>query len=134
MSRVAVIGEEARVGGFVLAGALVFMAEDAAGARAAWRSLPPDVAVAVLTPRAVGWLRDVTGGAAPASPDGLPRRPGVLPVVMPPEGMPPEARPPEMGPAGETPPGETPPGETRPGETPPGETPSGETPTRETPP
>ena len=84
MSRVAVIGEEARVRGFALAGALVFAAEDAAAARAAWRSLPPDVAMAVLTPRAAGWLRDVTGGGAAAPPDGLPRRPGVLPVVMPP--------------------------------------------------
>jgi hypothetical protein len=83
MSRVAVIGEEARVRGFLLAGALVFPADDAAGARAAWRLLPADVAVAVLTPRAAGWLRDVTGGGT-APPDGLPHRPGVLLVVMPP--------------------------------------------------
>jgi len=100
MSRVAVIGEEARVRGFVLAGALVFPAEDAAGARAAWRSLPPDVAVAVLTPQAAGWLRDVTSGEAAAPPHGPPRRPRVLPVVMPPDGTP----------AGETPGAETPPG------------------------
>jgi len=84
MSRVAVIGEGVRVQGFALAGALVLAAEDAAAARAAWRSLHPDVAMAVLTPRAAGWLRDVTGGGAAAPPDGLPRRPGVLPVVMPP--------------------------------------------------
>ena len=62
MSRVAVVGEGVRVQGFALAGALVFAAEDAAGARAAWRSLPPDVAVAVLTPRAAGWLRDQLQG------------------------------------------------------------------------
>jgi vacuolar-type H+-ATPase subunit F/Vma7 len=100
MSRVAVIGEEARVRGFALAGALVLAAEDAAEARAAWRSLPPDVAVAVLSSRAAGWLRDVTdGGAADAPPHGLPRRPGVLPVVMPPE-----AGTPEEAEAGETPP------------------------------
>jgi len=85
MSRVAVIGEGVRVQGFALAGALVLAAEDAAGYRAAWRSLPADVAVAVLTPRAADALRDVTGGAGgPAPADGTPRRPGVLPVVMPP--------------------------------------------------
>ncbi|HEY1346343.1 MAG TPA: hypothetical protein VGF54_15255 [Streptosporangiaceae bacterium] len=85
MSRVAVIGEGVRVQGFALAGALVVAAEDAAGARAAWRSLPPDVAIAVLTPMAAEALRDVTGGGAgmPPSADGTPRRPGVLPVVMP---------------------------------------------------
>ena len=106
MSRVAVIGQEMRVRGFALAGALVFAAENAAGARAAWRSLPPDVAVAVLTPRAAGWLRGVTsGGAAAAPPDGLPRRPGVLPVVMPPEAEPAEAMPAEAMPPGAMPPG-----------------------------
>jgi len=99
MSRMAVIGEEVRVRGFALAGALVFAAEDAAGARAAWRSLPADVAVTVLTPRAAGWLQDVTsGGAAAATADGLPQRPGVLPVVMPPEAEPAEAIPPRAGP------------------------------------
>jgi vacuolar-type H+-ATPase subunit F/Vma7 len=82
MSRLAVIGEEARVRGFALAGALVFAAEDAAGARAAWRSLPSDVAVAVLTPRAARWLADVA--SEPAGPaGGLPRPGRVLPVVMP---------------------------------------------------
>ncbi|HXZ76273.1 MAG TPA: hypothetical protein VEH31_36115 [Streptosporangiaceae bacterium] len=86
MSRVAVIGEGVRVQGFALAGALVLAAEDAAGYRAAWRSLPADVAVAVLTPRAADALRDVTGGdtGTPAPADRMPRRPGVLPVVMPP--------------------------------------------------
>ncbi len=89
MSRVAVIGEEAQVRGYLLAGALVFPAEDAAAARAAWRSLPPDVAVAVLTRAAAGWLRDVTGGGA-SPPDRLPRRHGVLLVVMPPGDAPAE--------------------------------------------
>jgi len=86
MSRVAVIGEGVRVSGFALAGALVYAAEDAAGARGAWRSLPPDVGVAVLTPGAAEALRDVTVGEAgtPAAADGTPRRPGVLTVVMPP--------------------------------------------------
>jgi len=95
MSRVAVIGEGARVQGFVLAGALVLAAEDAAAVRAAWRTLPGDVAVVVLTPRAADVLREVTGlagarltgtggtGTGGAPPDGLAGRPGVLPVVMP---------------------------------------------------
>jgi len=83
MSRVAVIGEEAQVRGYQLAGALVFPAEDAAGARAAWRSLPADVAVTVLTRAAAGWLRDVTGDGAAHPPDRLPGGPGVLLVVMP---------------------------------------------------
>jgi hypothetical protein len=54
-----------------MAGAVVYPAEDADQARAAWRSLPPDIAVVVLTARAAAWL-----GEAPQ------RREGVLPVVM----------------------------------------------------
>jgi vacuolar-type H+-ATPase subunit F/Vma7 len=73
MSRAAVIGEMVRVQGYVLAGAVVHAAEDAEQARAAWRSLPPDIAVVMLTARAEAWL----GAAAP-------RREGVLLVVMPP--------------------------------------------------
>lgn len=49
MSRVAVIGEEAAVGAFALAGALVLTASDAAGLRSAWENLPPDTAAVVLT-------------------------------------------------------------------------------------
>ena len=120
MSRVAVIGEEARVRGFALAGALVFAAEDAAGARAAWRSLPADVAVAVLTPRAAGWLQDVTGRGndTAAQVDGLPLRPGVLPVVMPPEQTPDRTMQPGMTPADVSPRDEA-------GPRPPGTTPAG---------
>jgi vacuolar-type H+-ATPase subunit F/Vma7 len=73
MSRAAVIGEAVRVEGYALAGAIVYPAEDANQARAAWRSLPPDIAVIILTTRAAAWL----GGA-------LQRRDGILPVVMPP--------------------------------------------------
>jgi hypothetical protein len=85
VSRVAVIGEVVRVQGFALAGALVFAAEDRAGAQAAWRSLPPDVEVAVLTPAAAGWLADALGGGSSAHRPraALPRRPGVLTVMMP---------------------------------------------------
>jgi vacuolar-type H+-ATPase subunit F/Vma7 len=59
MSQAAVIGESARTAGFALAGALVFPAGSADEARAAWSSLPADVAVLVLTPRAAAWLGTV---------------------------------------------------------------------------
>ncbi len=72
MSKAAVIGEELRVQGYALAGALVCAADDEAGVRRAWRELPGDVVVVLLTARAAGWL----GGE-------LARRPGLLPVVMP---------------------------------------------------
>jgi vacuolar-type H+-ATPase subunit F/Vma7 len=72
MSRVAVIGEKLRVQGYALAGAVVRAADDEAGALRAWRALPGDVVVVVLTARAARWLGDE-----------LARRPGLLPVVMP---------------------------------------------------
>lgn len=105
MARIAVIGEGVRVSGFALAGAIVCPAEGREQARQAWRSLPPGVALVVLTPQAAAWLGDVTGdgpaGRGPAGPlsgpggrDGpVPRaapagrpapRPDVLTVVMPP--------------------------------------------------
>ena len=73
MPRAAVIGEMVRVRGYGLAGAVVYPAEDADQARTAWRTMPPDIAVVVLTARAAAWL-----GEAPQ------RRDGVLQVVMPP--------------------------------------------------
>ena len=45
-------------------------AETAEEARAAWRALPADVAVLILTPRAAGWLGDPRGHSPP------PRRAG----------------------------------------------------------
>ncbi len=71
MSRAAVIGEAVRTEGFSLAGAMVFTAEDAGQARAAWRELPADVAVVVLTATAAAWLGDA-----------LSARPGMLIAVM----------------------------------------------------
>jgi vacuolar-type H+-ATPase subunit F/Vma7 len=53
---VAVIGEEAVVRGFGLAGALVLPADDPAGTRAAWAALPATVAVVILTPAAAAVL------------------------------------------------------------------------------
>ncbi|MFY1670256.1 hypothetical protein ACN27G_09885 [Plantactinospora sp. WMMB334] len=49
---VAVIGAEPLVRGFGLAGAVVLPAGDAERARAAWRQLPADVSVVILTPAA----------------------------------------------------------------------------------
>jgi len=71
MGRAAVIGQELRIQGFTLAGAVTFAAEDQDEARAAWRSLPPDIAVVILTPDAAAWLGEQ-----------LRQRRDVLPVVM----------------------------------------------------
>ncbi len=72
MARAAVIGEAVRTAGFALAGAVVLAAENEEEADAAWRSLPADVAVLVLTARAAAWLGQ----------ERQPRR-DVLLVVMP---------------------------------------------------
>jgi vacuolar-type H+-ATPase subunit F/Vma7 len=72
VARVAVIGESSRVQGYALAGALVCPAEDEAEVRAAWRSLPAECEVVIVTARAAAWL----GGD-------LITRPDSLPVVMP---------------------------------------------------
>jgi len=72
MSRAVVIGEAVRTVGFALAGAVVATAETPEQTRAAWRALPADVAVLVLTPRAAAWLGDE-----------LTARPDVLVEVMP---------------------------------------------------
>jgi len=58
MARAAVIGEAVRAAGFALAGAVVLAAENPEEARAAWRELPADIAVLVLTGRAAAWLGD----------------------------------------------------------------------------
>jgi vacuolar-type H+-ATPase subunit F/Vma7 len=47
---VAAIGERARVAGFALAGVHVLAAEDSEDVRQAWRGLPPDVALVIVTP------------------------------------------------------------------------------------
>jgi vacuolar-type H+-ATPase subunit F/Vma7 len=73
MARAAVIGEATRTAGFALAGATVLPAETQDEARAAWLSLPADIAVVVLTPSAAAWLGEA-----------LRSRPDALSVVMPP--------------------------------------------------
>ncbi len=77
MARVAVIGEPLRIYGYGLAGAVLCPVSDQGQAADAWRDLPDDVAVAVLTPSAAGWL---AGDIA--------RRPGVLRVLLPEAGEP----------------------------------------------
>ena len=49
MTRIAAIGEQERVRAYALAGVLVAAADDAGAARAAWRALPPDVGLVILT-------------------------------------------------------------------------------------
>jgi vacuolar-type H+-ATPase subunit F/Vma7 len=72
MARVAVIGEPLRIYGYGLAGAVLRPASDRAEAITAWRDLPGDIAVAVLTPSAARWLSGEIAG-----------RPGVLPALLP---------------------------------------------------
>jgi vacuolar-type H+-ATPase subunit F/Vma7 len=52
MSDIVAIGEQAKLRGFGLAGVEVAVAEDPAGARAAWEALSREVALVILTPAA----------------------------------------------------------------------------------
>jgi vacuolar-type H+-ATPase subunit F/Vma7 len=52
MARIAAIGEHERVRGFAFAGVHVVGAEDPDAARGAWRALPADVGLVILTPAA----------------------------------------------------------------------------------
>jgi vacuolar-type H+-ATPase subunit F/Vma7 len=65
VGRVAAIGAEVAVQGFGLAGALVLAADGPDEVRAAWRSLPADVTVVILTGDAVAALPDLAGAALP---------------------------------------------------------------------
>ncbi|HEX6872252.1 MAG TPA: V-type ATP synthase subunit F [Micromonosporaceae bacterium] len=56
MSTVAVIGAEAQIRGFALAGAVVLPADDPGQVRSAWQALPADVAVVLLTVSAAAAL------------------------------------------------------------------------------
>jgi vacuolar-type H+-ATPase subunit F/Vma7 len=58
MDNVAVIGEEARIQGYALAGATLYPAEDADAVRTAWGTLPAEVAVVILTAAADAALAD----------------------------------------------------------------------------
>ncbi|MDQ0957168.1 vacuolar-type H+-ATPase subunit F/Vma7 [Streptomyces sp. B4I13] len=56
MGRVAAIGEQERVAGFALAGAITLVAEGPEAVREAWRNLPADVELVILTPAAADAL------------------------------------------------------------------------------
>jgi hypothetical protein len=72
MARVAVIGEPLRIHLYGLTGAVLCPATDQAEAVMAWREMPDDIEVAVLTASAARWLASE-----------IARRPGVLPVLLP---------------------------------------------------
>jgi vacuolar-type H+-ATPase subunit F/Vma7 len=52
MTRIVAIGEADRVSGFALAGVAVAAADNHDDALAAWKALPDDAAVVILTPAA----------------------------------------------------------------------------------
>jgi vacuolar-type H+-ATPase subunit F/Vma7 len=62
MSTIAAIGERDRVAGFAFAGVQVRAAEDPDTVRAAWRALPADIALLILTRSAQAALRDELDG------------------------------------------------------------------------
>ncbi|MBS2965897.1 hypothetical protein KGA66_22805 [Actinocrinis puniceicyclus] len=49
---IAALGADARTRGYALAGVRVAVAEDDESVHAAWRGLPPEVAIVILTPDA----------------------------------------------------------------------------------
>jgi vacuolar-type H+-ATPase subunit F/Vma7 len=63
--RFAAIGERIQVEGFGLAGAAVCPAENPDEVRAAWRSLPADVVVVILTPAAAASVNEIPAGGLP---------------------------------------------------------------------
>ena len=71
MARVAVIGEPLQIHRYGLTGVTLCPATDQAEAILAWREMPDDIEVAVLTPSAARWLAIE-----------IARRPGVLPVLL----------------------------------------------------
>lgn len=56
MTHLAAIGERRRVTGLATAGVVVLPAEDPETVRAAWRGLPADVGLVILTPAAAAAL------------------------------------------------------------------------------
>jgi vacuolar-type H+-ATPase subunit F/Vma7 len=66
VGRVAAIGEQTRVAGLALAGVTALAAEEPDAVRRAWRELPPDTALVIVTPAAARALDpDRLEGTAP---------------------------------------------------------------------
>jgi vacuolar-type H+-ATPase subunit F/Vma7 len=72
MSAVVAIGETHELEGFALAGVSVVLATTETEITAAWRRLPPDTGLAILSAKAAALLQPVLGD-----------RPDVLTAVMP---------------------------------------------------
>lgn len=72
VGRIAVVGEESEIGVYRGTEVVVYAAEDPDAVRAAWRSLPDDVAVVIVTAAAATCI-DV-------DPEGSTRRTIVLPM------------------------------------------------------
>ncbi|MDN3027949.1 V-type ATP synthase subunit F [Streptomyces sp. S.PB5] len=62
MAYIAAIGERQRVIGFSAVGVTAHPAQDAEAVRAAWRALPADVGLVLLTPAAAEALGPERGG------------------------------------------------------------------------
>ena len=65
MGGVVALGERHRVRGWALAGVAVVVAEDPAATRQAWRELPAETALVLLTPQAA---RALAADLEPATP------------------------------------------------------------------
>ena len=59
MSRVVAIGESTRVAGFLLVGVDVMPADSPTAVLAAWRALPPDTGLVVLSPAAAAVVAEL---------------------------------------------------------------------------
>lgn len=85
MARAAVIGEPLRIYGYGLAGALLCPASDRADAVSAWRGMPDDVAVVIVTQRVAAWLGEELAGRADLLPVVLPETNGASERALAPE-------------------------------------------------
>lgn len=64
VGRIAVVGEESEIGVYRGTDAMVYAAEDPDAVREAWRSLPDDVDVVIVTAAAATCIDDVPAGSS----------------------------------------------------------------------
>jgi vacuolar-type H+-ATPase subunit F/Vma7 len=76
VGRIAVVGEESEIGVYRGTDAMVYAAEDPDAVREAWRSLPDDVDVVIVTAAAATCIDAVPEGSSRRT-IVLPMRPGV---------------------------------------------------------